>query len=151
MKVPHFTCTSHTNFPYIFYKFPHFCFSCSPYISLKLWQLQLRFTHFTYSNLAATYMILFLIATQSKIIIKLYTGPLQAICSHILCVPNDKEIIVPDAPSPKPLADLSSRSALPNLAADTIFIDLVIFWMFFTDLRRTETVQNRIRNVIITL
>ena len=36
-----------------FYKFMHFRFSCSPYISLKLWQLQLRFTHFTYSNLAA--------------------------------------------------------------------------------------------------
>ena len=35
--------------PYIFYKLKHFCFSCSPYISLKL---QLRFMHFTYSNLA---------------------------------------------------------------------------------------------------
>ena len=32
MKVPHFTCSSHTNFPYIFYKFIHFCFSCSPCI-----------------------------------------------------------------------------------------------------------------------
>ena len=53
VKVPHFTCTSRTNFPYIFYKFTHFRFSCSPYISLKLRQLQLRFTHFTSSNLAA--------------------------------------------------------------------------------------------------
>ena len=31
----------------------NFCFSYSPYISVKLRQLQLRFTHFTYSNLAA--------------------------------------------------------------------------------------------------
>ena len=53
VKVLHFTCSSRTDFPYIFYKFTHFCFSCSPYISLKLWQLQLRFMHFTYSNLAA--------------------------------------------------------------------------------------------------
>ena len=28
------------------YKLAHFCFTCSPYISLKLRQLQLRFTHF---------------------------------------------------------------------------------------------------------
>ena len=33
---------SRTNFPYIFYKFVHFHFSYSPYISLKLWQLQLQ-------------------------------------------------------------------------------------------------------------
>ena len=32
----------------------HFLFSCSPYISLKLQQLQLRFTQFTHSYLAAT-------------------------------------------------------------------------------------------------
>ena len=38
-KVPHFTLTSRTNFPYIFYKFTHFQFSSSPYISLKLRQL----------------------------------------------------------------------------------------------------------------
>ena len=44
------TCT---NFPYIFYKFTHFRFSCSPYIFLNLQHLQLRFTHFTYSNLTA--------------------------------------------------------------------------------------------------
>ena len=53
VKVPHFTCTSHTNFPYISNKFMHFCCSCLPYISLKLQQLQLTFMHFTYSNLAA--------------------------------------------------------------------------------------------------
>ena len=53
MKVPHFTLTACTDFPYISYKFTHFCFSCSPHISLKLRQLQLRFTHVTYSNLAA--------------------------------------------------------------------------------------------------
>ena len=29
-----------------------------------------------------------------------------------------------------------SRSALAYFAADTIFIDCVIFWMFLTDLRR---------------
>ena len=36
------TCTSRTNFPYIFYKFTHFRFSYSPrpYISKKLRQLQ---------------------------------------------------------------------------------------------------------------
>ena len=32
VKVLHFYCTSQTNFPYIFYKFTHFCFSCSPNI-----------------------------------------------------------------------------------------------------------------------
>ena len=53
VKVPHFALTSRTHFPYISYKFTHFRFSCSPYISLKLRQLQLRFTHVTYSNLAA--------------------------------------------------------------------------------------------------
>ena len=30
--VPHFTCTSRANFPYIFYKFTHFHFSCSPHM-----------------------------------------------------------------------------------------------------------------------
>ena len=34
MKVQHFTCSSRTNFPYIFYKFTHFRFSCSPYIKI---------------------------------------------------------------------------------------------------------------------
>ena len=53
MKVPHFTRSSCTNFPYIFYKFMHFCFSCSPYFYLELQHLQLRFTHFSFSNLAA--------------------------------------------------------------------------------------------------
>ena len=33
MKVPHFTCSSCTNFSYIFYKFTHFRLSCSPYIN----------------------------------------------------------------------------------------------------------------------
>ena len=59
VKVLHFSCTSCTSFLYIFYKFMHFRFSCTLYISLKLWQLQLRFMHFTYLNLAAmkqTYM-----------------------------------------------------------------------------------------------
>ena len=46
VKAPHFTCTSHTNFPNIFYKFTHFCFSGSPYISSELLQLQLGFMHF---------------------------------------------------------------------------------------------------------
>jgi len=36
------------------------------------------------------------------------------------------------------LAILRAFSARPNLAADTIFIDFVIFWMFVTDLRRIE-------------
>ena len=50
----HIFLVLHTQiFHTIFDKFTHFRFSCSPYISLKLWQLQLRFTHFTYSNLAA--------------------------------------------------------------------------------------------------
>ena len=38
------------------HKFTHFCFSCSPYISLKLQQLQLRFTHFSFLNSAAMYL-----------------------------------------------------------------------------------------------
>ena len=37
----------------IFYKSTHFLFSCSPYSFLKLRSLQLRFTHFVFSNLAA--------------------------------------------------------------------------------------------------
>ena len=45
-----------------FYKFTHFRFSCSSYISLKLRQFQLKFTHFTYSNLAA--MFVWLVTTQ---------------------------------------------------------------------------------------
>lgn len=44
------------------------------------------------------------------------------------------------APSPYGRACRKSRSALVYLAADTIFIDLVIFWMFLTDLRRIEMV-----------
>lgn len=39
-------------------------------------------------------------------------------------------------PSPYGRAWRSSRSALAYFAADTIFMDCVIFWMFVTDLRR---------------
>ena len=46
---------------------------------------------------------------------------------------------IPEAPAPYTLAGLSSLSALPNLAAETIFMDLVIFWIFFTLLSRKET------------
>ena len=34
---------------------------------------------------------------------------------------------------PRGLAAFRSLSALANLAADTIFMDWVIFWMFLTD------------------
>ena len=37
-----------------FYKFMYFHFSCS----LKLWQLQFRFTNFTYSNLAVMFNLI---------------------------------------------------------------------------------------------
>ena len=76
MKVPHFTCSLRTNFPYIFNKVMHFRFSCSPYISLKLRQLQLRFTHFTYSNLAAIRRVasqLFLVSPRDH-----FVGPVSS-------------------------------------------------------------------------
>ena len=37
---------------------------------------------------------------------------------------------------PRGLADFRSLSALANFAADTIFMDCVIFWMFLTDFSR---------------
>ena len=46
---------------------------------------------------------------------------------------------------PYDLAGLNSLSALAYLAADTIFIDLVIFWTLVTDFRRSET--ERIKKV----
>ena len=49
VKVPHFTLTSRTNFPYISYKFTHFRF----FKIAAVHQLQLRFTYVNYSNLAA--------------------------------------------------------------------------------------------------
>ena len=57
--------------------------------------------------------------------------------------------ILPDAPPPNPLAGFNSRSALPNLAADTIFMDFVTFWMFLTDLRRIETVEIKYMNIYL--
>ena len=50
---------------------------------------------------------------------------------------------IPEAPAPYTLAGRSSLSALPNLAAETIFIDLVIFWIFFTLLSRKETKKQK--------
>lgn len=47
----------------------------------------------------------------------------------------------PFVPWPKLRAHFRSRSARAYFAADTIFIDWVIFWMFFTDFRRRRTVQ----------
>ncbi len=41
-------------------------------------------------------------------------------------------------PAPNGRACLRSLSARANLAAETIFMDCVIFWMFLTDLRRME-------------
>ena len=76
---------------YIFYKFTHFCFSCSPNISLKLWQLQLRFTHFTYSNLAAMGLIregeggggLFKVLWQTKTELHVYSWNLKCYAALI--------------------------------------------------------------------
>ena len=48
-------------------------------------------------------------------------------------------LFIPFAPTPKTRAGFSSLSARVNFAADTIFILLVIFWMFLTLLRRIET------------
>lgn len=39
------------------------------------------------------------------------------------------------------MLDLRMFSARLNFADDTIFIDLVIFWMLRTDLRRMETMR----------
>lgn len=50
---------------------------------------------------------------------------------------------IPVAPAPYDLADFSSRSALVYLAAAIIFMDLVIFWMFVTDLIRFDTAGER--------
>ena len=41
-----------------------------------------------------------------------------------------------EAASPRGLAAFRSFSALAYFAADTIFIDIVIFWMFVTDFSR---------------
>lgn len=43
------------------------------------------------------------------------------------------------AAEPYGLVNLRSFSACPNFAAATIFIDLVIFWMFLIDFNRRET------------
>lgn len=44
-----------------------------------------------------------------------------------------------EAAVPYGLAMWRSFSALPNFDAATIFIDLVIFWMFLIDFNRRET------------
>lgn len=46
---------------------------------------------------------------------------------------------VPRAPEPYTLAGFSCLSARAYLAAATIFMDLVIFWMFLMDFRRMVT------------
>ena len=46
---------------------------------------------------------------------------------------------IPVAPTPYDLADFSSRSAFVYLAAAIIFMDWVIFWIFFTDFSRFAT------------
>ena len=56
---------------------------------------------------------------------------------------------IPEAPAPYTLAGRSSLSALPNLAAETIFIDLVIFWIFFTLLSRKETKNKNTCSMIV--
>lgn len=60
--------------------------------------------------------------------------------SDTTCLHYTKLSKIPEAPAPYDLAGFNSFSARPNLAADTIFIDLVIFWMFFTDFNLTDTV-----------
>lgn len=54
---------------------------------------------------------------------------------------------LPRAPVPYTRAGLRDRSALAYLAAATIFMDLVIFWMFFTALSRMVTGIDRCRRV----
>ena len=44
------------------------------------------------------------------------------------------------------LARFKASSARLNLADDTIFMDCVIFWMFFTDLSRVETVTSPVKH-----
>ena len=53
---------------------------------------------------------------------------------HTICT------YTPCAATPYVLAGLSCLSAWEYLAADTIFIDLVIFSIFLTDFSRTDTV-----------
>lgn len=54
---------------------------------------------------------------------------------------------LPRAPVPYTRAGLRDRSALAYLAAATIFMDLVIFWIFLTDLSRMVTGIDRWRRV----
>lgn len=60
-----------------------------------------------------------------------------------------KLLQVPAAPVPYTLAGKSSRSAFLNFAADTIFMDLVIFWIFFTDFSLRATRENQYRHNVI--
>ena len=49
---------------------------------------------------------------------------------------HSREHVAPFATAPLGRPSCRAFSARANLAADTIFMDLVIFWMLFTDLRR---------------
>jgi hypothetical protein len=53
--------------------------------------------------------------------------------------PHTDRTNVPVDERPRARTSLTRRSALVSLAADTIFIDLVIFSMDLTDLSRIET------------
>ena len=57
-----------------------------------------------------------------------------------------KSVCLPVVAAPSGLTDRKSFSALAYLAALTIFIDLVIFWMFFTDFKRVRTSINNNNN-----
>ena len=52
------------------------------------------------------------------------------------------------APMPYVLAGLSSFSAIWYFAADTIFIDLVIFSMFVTDFNLIDTANGKITSIV---